>query len=362
MGSIIGDRVRISVFGESHGRSVGVVIDGLPSGIPIDPDAVAAHMLRRAPGRAAHATARREGDAAEIQSGVYRGYTTGTPLCAVIGNYNTQAADYDELRTKPRPSHADFTGSLRYGGFGDPRGGGHFSGRLTAPIAFAGAVCLQALQKHGIAIGAHALEIAGVRDAAFGDLRLDAEFLRSLSRREFPVVSDEAGERMREAIEAARRDLDSVGGIVECAVANVPAGLGDPLFGGIEPKIGALVLAIPAVKGVEFGDGFAMAARRGSENNDPLALRGGVVAPATNHAGGVDGGITNGAPLVFRCVVKPTASIAKAQRTVDLEKGTEETLAIKGRHDPCIVPRAVPVVESVAAIALLDVLVTQGRY
>jgi chorismate synthase len=362
MGSIFGERVRISVFGESHGRSVGVVIDGLPSGIPIDMDAVAAFLLRRAPGRALHSTARREADVPEIQSGLHRGVTTGTPLCALIQNFNTQSGDYDDLRTKPRPSHADFTGGVRYGGFQDPRGGGHFSGRLTAPIAFAGAVCLQALQRKGIAVGAHALEIGGVRDAAFDPERVDAAFLGGIAGRGFPVVSEEAGVRMREAIEAARRDLDSVGGIVECCAAGVPAGIGDPIFGGLESRIGAILLAIPAVKGVEFGDGFAMAARRGSENNDPIGLADGVVGPTTNHAGGIDGGISNGRPIVFRAVVKPTASIAKTQRTLDLATGTEEALSIRGRHDPCIVPRAVPVVEAAAAIALLDALVALGRY
>ena len=362
MGSIFGERVRISVFGESHGRSVGVVIDGLPSGIPIDTDAISAHMLRRAPGQALWASARREGDVAEIQSGVYHGYTTGTPLCALVQNFNTRSADYDDIRTKPRPSHADYTGRIRYGGFEDPRGGGHFSGRLTAPIVFAGAVCLQALKRHDIFIGAHALEIGGVRDTGFESVRLDREFLRRLVEREFPVISDESGERMKEAIEDARRALDSVGGIVECGIVNVPAGFGGPLFGGIESRIGAMVLAIPAVKGVEFGDGFRIAGRRGSENNDPLVLVDGAVHTATNHNGGVDGGISNGMPIVFRVVVKPTASIAQAQRTLDLEKGTEETLAIKGRHDPCIVPRAVPVVEAAAAVALLDLMVSQGKY
>jgi chorismate synthase len=362
MGSIIGERVRISVFGESHGRSVGVVIDGLPSGIRIDTDAISAHMLRRAPGRALWSSTRREGDTAEIQSGVYRGYTTGTPLCALIQNFNTRSTDYDELRTKPRPSHADYTGSVRYGGFGDPRGGGHFSGRLTAPLVFAGAVCLQALQKHDIFIGAHALEIGGEMDTCFGDQRIDVEFLRHLAGREFPVISDEAGERMKAVVEEARKALDSVGGIVECGIANVPAGLGDPLFGGLESRIGAMVLAIPAVKGIEFGDGFPMARRRGSENNDALVYRDGAVHTATNHNGGIDGGISNGMPIVFRAVVKPTASIALAQQTIDLETKTPETLVIKGRHDPCIVPRAVPVVEAAAAIALLDVLVSSAKY
>jgi len=362
MGSIIGERVRISVYGESHGKSVGVVIDGLPSGIRIDVDDIAVHMQRRAPGRALWSTTRREGDVAEIQSGVYRGYTTGTPLCAMIQNFGTRSEDYEELRAKPRPSHADYTGSVRYGGYGDPRGGGHFSGRLTAPLVFAGAVCRQALHTHEIFVGAHALEIGGERDTGFGDVRIEPEFLRHLVRRELPVISDEAGERMKAAIEAARRDLDSVGGIVECGVVNVPAGLGDPMFGGLEGRIGAMVLSIPAIKGVEFGDGFPIARRRGSENNDAIVFQDGCVHTATNHNGGIDGGISNGMPIVFRVVVKPTASIAKAQQTIDLETRAAETLVIKGRHDPCIVPRAVPVVEAVTAVALLDVLVSSSKY
>ncbi len=362
MGSIIGERVRISVYGESHGKSVGVVIDGLPSGIRIDADDIAAHMQRRAPGRAAWSTTRREGDVAEIQSGVYRGYTTGTPLCALIQNFGTRSEDYEDLKSRPRPSHADYTGSVRYGGYGDPRGGGHFSGRLTAPLVFAGAVCMQALHTHEIFVGGHALEIGGERDTGFDDVRLEPEFLRRLVRREFPVISDEAGERMKAAIEAARRDLDSVGGIVECGIVNVPAGLGDPMFGGLEVRIGAMVLSVPAIKGVEFGDGFAIARSRGSQNNDPIVYRDGAVHTATNHNGGIDGGISNGMPIVFRVVVKPTASIPKAQQTIDLETKEAETLVIKGRHDPCIVPRAVPVVEAVTAVALLDVLVSSSKY
>ena len=362
MGSIIGERLRISVFGESHGRAVGVVIDGLPSGIRVDEDLIAAHMARRAPGRALWSTTRREGDVAEIQSGVYRGYTTGTPLCALIQNSNTRFTDYDELASIPRPSHADYTGSVRYGGFGDPRGGGHFSGRLTAPIVFAGAVCHQALQNRDIFTGAHAFEIGGVRDTSFDEIRLDQDFLHHLSGRDFPVISDEAGERMKAAIEAARKDGDSVGGIVECAIVQVPPGIGDPLFSGLESRIGAVVLAIPAVKGVEFGDGFRIAGRRGSENNDAIVFVNGTVHTATNHNGGVDGGISNGMPIVFRVVMKPTPSISQEQRTVDLTKRTAETLVIKGRHDPCIVPRAVPVIEAAASIAILDAMVSSGRY
>ena len=359
MSSIYRGHLTVTIFGQSHAPAIGVTIDGLPAGHAIDLDALQAFLDRRAPGQNDWSTPRKEADAPEILSGLADGVTCGAPLAAVIRNTNTRSKDYSNLRDVPRPGHADFTAQVKYGGAQDVAGGGHFSGRLTAPLCIAGGICKQLLAEEGIAVGAHIASIGGIADAPFdpvdpGDVTLPGQ-------KPFPVQSDRAGARMREIIAGARAELDSVGGLIECAVTGLPAGLGDPMLDGMENRIARLVFAIPAVKGVEFGAGFTVAGLRGSENNDPFCIRDGQVRTRTNRAGGILGGITNGMPLLFRAAVKPTPSIARPQESVSLSRMEEVTLEIKGRHDPCIVPRAVPVVEAAAAIAVYDALLEHRR-
>lgn len=361
MSSNWGTYVKLSIFGESHGPGIGVVLDGLPAGEPIDLDAVAVQMARRAPGRDLTATPRREDDLPEILSGLLNGALTGAPLAAVIRNGNTRSGDYSNLMSFPRPGHADYTGFLRYRGANDIRGGGHFSGRLTAPLVFAGAVCRQILQRRGISIAAHIAQIAGVKDDPFPATEIPQSLMTRLSRSSFGVIRPQAEAAMRAEIEKARLELDSVGGVVECAVTGVPAGIGSPMFGGVENAFSSLLFGIPAVKAVEFGDGFDSCRLRGSESNDSFYYdETKQVKTRTNHCGGILGGITNGMPILFRVGIKPTPSIGKEQDTIDLTKQENARLAIKGRHDPCIVPRAVPVAEAAAAVALLD-LILEGR-
>ena len=340
--------LRLSVFGQSHAEAVGMTLEGLPAGLPVDLDALQIILNRRAPGRNEWSTSRREEDCPEFLCGLKDGKTCGAPLTAIIRNRNTRSSDYEQLRCLPRPGHADYTAQLRYGGFQDVAGGGHFSGRLTAPLCIAGGILLQMLEAKGIRVEARIRAIAGIRD--------DSPFTESVAEKDFPTVSDEAGEQMKAAIQAARAEGDSVGGIVECVIRGVPGGLGSPMFDGVENRIAQLAFAIPAVKGIEFGSGFQAAEMRGSENNDPYTVEDGRVVTGTNHAGGILGGITTGMPVVFRVAVKPTPSIASPQQTVNLDTMQPETLRITGRHDPCIVPRAVPVVEAVAAIAVADLI------
>ena len=340
--------LRLSVFGQSHAEAVGMTLEGLPAGLPVDPDALQSFLNRRAPGRNDWSTSRREEDCPEFLCGLKDGKTCGAPLTAIIRNRNTRSSDYEQLRCLPRPGHADYTAQLRYGGFHDIAGGGHFSGRLTAPLCIAGGILLQMLEAKGICVEARICAIAGIRD--------DSPFTESVAEKDFPTVSDEAGKQMKAAIQAARAEGDSVGGIVECVIRGVPGGLGSPMFDGVENRIAQLAFAIPAVKGIEFGSGFQVVSMRGSENNDPYTVEDGHVVTCTNHAGGILGGITTGMPVVFRVAVKPTPSIASPQQTVNLDTMQPETLRIGGRHDPCIVPRAVPVVEAVAAIAVADLI------
>jgi len=347
-----GNKVKVSLFGESHGKGIGVVIDGLPAGIPLDLEKIQEHMRRRAPGRQAWSTKRDEKDIASVLSGLYQGKTTGTPLCAEIQNTDTRSQDYAELAEKPRPGHADLTGLARYNGANDPRGGGHFSARIMAPLTFAGAVCLQILEARGIEVRGHIFEIAGIRDTLCDGMSLP----ESVAEKEMPVLSDEQGVLMAAAIEAARMDMDSVGGIVECIAAGFPAGLGRPIFDNIESRIASILFGLPAVKGVEFGRGFAVALAKGSENNDHPQISEKGIRLTTNHGGGIEGGISNGMPIVVRCAFKPTSSIAKEQDTINLTTMQNDKLSLKGRHDPCVVPRAVPIVESAIAIALLDLM------
>ncbi|MBQ8004313.1 MAG: chorismate synthase [Oscillospiraceae bacterium] len=355
MSSIIGEKLKVSIFGQSHSEAIGVVVDGLPAGVAIDEEKLLAFMSRRAPGKGAHTTSRSEADKPRFISGVVDGVTCGSPVCAVIENTNTRSKDYSNLRETPRPGHADFTAFVKYGNFHDIRGGGHFSGRLTACLCIAGGICLQYLEKYGIKVGAHALEIAGVRDRGFSGTNPETDAV--LTDEPIAVLDKCAGERMMEEIIKAKACLDSVGGIVECAVTGVPAGLGEPMFGGVENVISRMVFGIPAVKGVEFGAGFESARMRGSECNDAFFMDGDTVKTKTNNHGGALGGITSGMPVIFRAAIKPTPSVARAQESVSLTEKKDKTLEIVGRHDPCIVPRAVPVVEAAAAIAICDMMI-----
>ena len=352
MGSVWGNRLKISIFGESHGPAIGVVLDGLPHGIPLDFEAIAFQMERRAPGNHPHATERKESDLPQIQSGVHAGRTTGAPLCALIANTNTRSADYNDIADLPRPSHADWTAHLRYAGCNDVRGGGHFSGRLTAPIVFAGSMARQALKQMGISVGGRITQIGSVLDSPLSE-PITQEALLSLAKKSLAVFSSSAEQKMAESIENARSEGDSLGGIVEVIAHNVPAGWGSPMFDTVEGRLAQLLFGIPAVKGVEFGSGFALAHMRGSEANDAF-LPTQPITTATNHSGGINGGITNGMPIVFRAAIKPTASIAKQQKTFRISTGEAAELQVSGRHDPCIVPRALPVLEAATAIVLLD--------
>ena len=348
MSSEFGKLIKVSVFGQSHGRAIGVVVDGLPAGEAVDLTELQAFLDRRKPGKSPLSTARKESDAPTFLSGLENGKTCGAPLCAVIENGDQHSGDYAGLTDTPRPGHADYTANLKWGG-------GHFSGRLTAPLCIAGGIAKQILSRRGVFVGAHLKEVAGIPDEAF-PLYPTADLFAQVAAKPFPVLDDGAGEAMRSAILAAREALDSVGGVVECAAVGLPTGLGDPMFDGIENRLAAALFGIPAVKGLEFGDGFAAARARGSENNDPFVLRDGAVATESNHAGGILGGITTGSPLVLRAAFKPTPSIARPQRTVRLSAMEETELEIRGRHDPCIAHRAVPVVEAVTAAVLLDLL------
>ena len=354
MSSVFGRKLKVSIFGQSHGEAIGVVIDGFPAGFTVDREALRAFMARRAPGQSDFATPRKEADEAEFLSGLVNDVTCGAPICAVIRNTNTRSGDYRELLDQPRPSHADYAADIRYGGAEDIRGGGHFSGRLTAALCVAGGLCLQYLAERGIAVGAHIASIGGIKDAQFDAVNVTAaEFPTGL----FPVLDEAAGEAMRSVIAAARAEGDSVGGVVECAAVGLPVGIGDPLFDGLENRLSAAVFGIPAVRGIEFGNGFEAAYLRGSENNDRYYTDGDAVRTYTNNHGGVLGGISTGMPLVFRVAIKPTPSIAKEQMTLNRRTGRVEPLIIRGRHDPCIVPRAVPCVEAACAIALCDYLI-----
>ncbi len=351
-----GNSVTISVFGESHGAGIGVVIDGLPAGEALDEEAILLQMARRAPGKDKAATPRLEKDFPEILSGVLNHTTTGAPLCAVIRNTNTRSQDYGNLLTCPRPGHADYTGFLRYHGFNDIRGGGHFSGRLTAPLVFAGAVCRQILARKGIILAAHIASVGGIADTPFDGVTIPDALLQRLSGTTFGLIDQNKEPEMRALIEECRLSRDSIGGTVECAIKGLPAGLGSPMFGGVENIISSVIFGIPAVKGIEFGSGFAGSALRGSENNDEFYYDGDIVRTRTNHHGGILGGISSGMPVIFRVAFKPTPSISRPQKTVDLSSHSDTTLEINGRHDPCIVVRAVPVVEAAAALAVMNLL------
>ena len=353
MSNTCGEALRLTVFGQSHSPAVGMTLEGVPAGSKIDLDALKHFLRRRAPGQSPLSTARQEADEPEFLSGFVGDTTCGAPIAAVIRNTDARSADYDALRFVPRPGHADYTAYVKYGGSNDPRGGGPFSGRLTAPLCIAGGILKQLLEKEGIFVCSRIYSVGNIADE--GTLQGD------LSRKAFPTVSDARGEAMKKAILDAAALGDSLGGVAECAAFGVPAGLGEPMFGGMENKISQLVFAIPAVKGIEFGLGFGAAEVRGSVNNDGFVLQNGRIETRTNHAGGILGGITDGMPLLFRAVFKPTPSIRKAQKSVRLDTMEETELEIHGRHDPCIVPRALPCVEAAAAIALYDALLLRRQ-
>lgn len=352
MSSTYGENLKLSIFGQSHGVAIGMTLDGIPAGLPVDTDALQVFLNRRAPGQNDWSTPRKEADRPEFLSGILDGFTCGAPIAAAIYNKNTRSGDYANLKDCPRPGHADLTAQIKYGGFQDAAGGGHSSGRLTAPLCIAGGLCKQWLEDMGIQVFAHIAAVAGISDTPFDPLAPG----RNSICPEFPVINPDAGARMRDAISTARSDGDSVGGVVECAVTGLPAGLGEPMFGGVESRIAQIVYGVPAVKGVEFGAGFAAAGLRGSQNNDGYVISGGHIRTATNNAGGILGGITTGMPLIFRAALKPTPSISRPQQSVNLSTGEAQELTVKGRHDPCIVPRAVPVIEAAAAIAIFDMI------
>ncbi|WP_195970967.1 chorismate synthase [Clostridium thermobutyricum] len=356
MSGIWGRNLKVSIFGESHGTGIGITIDGLPSGFEIDLDKVNFEMGRRAPGKSPLSTARKEGDNVEILSGFFEGKTTGTPLCGIIRNKDNRSRDYGKLRDLMRPGHADYTGNVRYNGFNDYRGGGHFSGRITAPIVFAGAICKQILEKEGIKITSHVKSIGKVEDINFNSLEIEEEIMNNLLNMELPVLDKSVEEKMREEILNAKSEGDSVGGIIECAITGIKAGVGSPFFYSIESVISHLLFSVPAVKGVEFGEGFNITKLRGSEANDSMYYDGDQVKTRTNNNGGVIGGISNGMPIIFRAGIKPTASIIKKQETINIKTKENEELVIEGRHDPCIVQRAIPVIECIAAIGILDLM------
>jgi chorismate synthase len=334
-----------------------MTLDGIPAGLPVDIEKLQAFLNRRAPGQNDWSTPRKEEDKPEFLGGILDDYTCGAPIAAVIYNHNTRSGDYENLKNCPRPGHADYTAQIKYGGFQDARGGGHFSGRLTAPLCIAGGLCKQWLEAMGIQIGAHILAIGECGDYYFDPMDPEIESIGE----NFPVLNPEAGIAMREYIAQAKAAADSVGGIIECAVTGLPAGIGEPMFGGVESRIAQILYGIPAVKGVEFGIGFDCACIPGSQSNDDFAILDGKVVTATNNAGGILGGITNGMPVLFSVAIKATPSIGCRQNSVQLNTMEETTLEITGRHDPCIVPRAVPVVEAAAAIAIYDLILNNTQ-
>ncbi len=357
MKNSFGNSITLTLFGESHGTSIGAVIDGLSPGISVDYEAISRYLsLRRPDGETS--TGRVEKDEFVIESGVFNGYTTGTPICIRIPNQNTQSGDYTEIKNKARPGHADYTAYCKYHGFEDCRGGGHFSGRLTAAIVAAGGILIPALEKKHILIGSHILSLGGISDRNFENY---GEDIKGLNNEKFPVFDKTAGEQMKDEIKKAKAEGDSIGGILQTAIFNLPAGVGEPWFDSLEGLISHAVFSVGGVKGIEFGTGFGLAKMKGSEANDKFRIdEKGKIHTLTNHSGGINGGISNGMPVVFNCVIKPTSSVYKVQQTVDFIKGQNCDIEIKGRHDPCILPRARVVIDSLTALVICDLLA--GRY
>ena len=356
MSGMWGSKIKLSIFGESHGNAIGITIDGLPAGFSIDMDKIMMEMSRRAPGKSSLSTPRKESDIPEILSGYFEGKTTGTPLCAIIRNSNTKSKDYSKLKDVMRPGHADYTGAVRYKGFNDYRGGGHFSGRITAPLVFAGAICKQILEVKGIIVSAHINSIGKIKDCSFLEGDISDELLNSFKENELPLINTKLEDEMRQEILSTRSSGDSIGGTIECAILGVSPGIGDPFFDSVESTLAHLMFSVPAVKGIEFGKGFDISKMRGSEANDEYYLENGNIKTKTNNNGGILGGITNGMPIIFNVAIKPTASIFKEQKAVNIITMEETTLCIEGRHDPCIVQRALPVIEAVAAIGITELM------
>lgn len=352
-----GNSFRLSIFGESHGEAIGVVMDGIPAGVELDFEEIRREMARRAPGKNPLSTPRNEADEVSVLSGLFDGKTTGTPLTGVIANTNTISRDYTPELI--RPGHADYTGFMKYGKSHDYRGGGHFSGRITAPLVFAGAIAKQILKAEGITIGSHLLRVANIEDVAFDPVELTAETLESVKKRTFPVMDEAVGAQMQAWILEKKAQLDSVGGVVECGVVGLPVGMGSPFFASAESCISSMMFSIPAVKGIAFGAGFAFADMTGSQANDAFYAEDGKIKTKTNHNAGINGGITNGMPIVFRVAIKPTPSIGQKQKTVNLATMEHAELSVHGRHDPCIAHRAACVIEAGTAIALLDMLLSK---
>jgi chorismate synthase len=358
MSAVWGNNIKLSIFGESHGKGIGVNIDGLPAGLELDFDYIKRDMDRRAPGASELTTPRKEEDKFDILSGFFNGKTTGAPLCVVIYNKNTISEDYEKTKEKLRPSHSDYTGYIKYNGFNDYRGGGHFSGRITAPLVFAGAICRQILEKRDIYIGSHIKSIIDIEDESFHMMNMKAKTLINLRASNFPLLNGSFENKMKEAIIEARNEKDSIGGIIETAVINLSPGLGEPFFDSVESVLAHLIFSVPGIKGIEFGAGFEIAKMKGSSANDEFYIQNDKIQTYTNNNGGILGGITTGMPLIFRAAVKPTSSIGKMQRTVNVIKQENTELEIQGRHDPCIVTRAIPVVEAVTAIGIYDLLLS----
>ncbi|MCR1822050.1 MULTISPECIES: chorismate synthase [Terrisporobacter] len=356
MSGMWGNNIKLSIFGESHGNAIGINIDNLPPGFPLDMEEIMREMRRRAPGKNNLSTARKESDVPEILSGYFEGKTTGTPLCAIIRNSDNKSKDYSKIKDVMRPGHGDYPGFVKYKGFNDYRGGGHFSGRITAPLVFVGAICKQILRKSGIEIVAHIKSIGDMEDKSFLDCDLDKLFINSLKYEEFPLIKKNLEEKMKNEILSARKEGDSVGGIIECMVLGIKAGIGSPFFDSVESTLAHLIFSVPAVKGVEFGMGFDISKMKGSKSNDEYYLKEGKVKTKTNNNGGIIGGITNGMPIIFRVAIKPTPSVYKEQNSINISTMEETTLQIEGRHDPCIVQRAVPVIEGVSAVGILDLI------
>lgn len=362
MSGIYGMNLKLSIFGESHGKSIGCVLDGLPPGIALDLEALQLELDRRAPGKNKLSTQRKESDMFEIQSGFFEGHTTGTPLCAIIKNSDQHSKDYSILKDKMRPGHADYAGFVRYQGYNDYRGGGHFSGRITAPLVFAGAVAKQALAQMGIIVGSHILSINNISENGFNPMGESDEFLKEISQKDFAVIDDAIGEEMQARILQARSEKDSVGGVIESIVLHVPAGIGAPYFDSLESRLAHMMFSVPAVKGIEFGEGFGISQMTGSTANDEMHYVNGKVETTSNHNGGITGGITNSMPVIFRVAIKPTPSISREQNTISLVEGQDTKLSIVGRHDPCIVQRAVPVIEAATAWVIWDMLLEAKKW
>ncbi len=356
MKNSFGNSITITIFGESHGKSVGCVLDGVPAGIPVNEENISALLSLRRPSGAI-STTRSEQDEFVIHSGVFNGYTCGTPICITIKNVDTRSGDYTEAERLARPSHADYTAHIKYRGFEDFRGGGHFSGRVTAAIVAAGGILIPALNKKGIYIGTHIKSCAGVNDREFTDMTAD---IKALSAMPFAVLDSEKATEMQNKILEAKQDSDSVGGVLETAVIGVEAGVGEPWFDTVEGMLSHAIFSVPAVKGIEFGAGFALAEMKGSTANDSLAIKEGRVVTSTNNAGGINGGITNGMPIIFRTAIKPTPTIAREQQTINYVNQEPATLSSSGRHDPCIVHRARIVIDSITALVLADALTAKN--